>query len=381
MVMTETLSIRKGVTQQRDARTAAQELFAALYQPDAKLAVFYTSPEYDLNALAGALREQFGDTPLIGCTTGGEITPQGYLSGSLTGFSLASDELDVAIGAIALNPLERTAAGAMVDDLRLNLGMRNGLSANSTDTFAFLLLDGVAMQEEALVSITHTHLHGIELVGGSAADQTRFQSTYLFWQGKFHQGIALLTLIRTSLPFTVFRTQHFVNSDRRMVVTKADPARRRVYEINGLPAAREYARLVGIEVTELSPMIFSTHPVVVRVGGQYFVRSVGYVGEDGSMQFFCAIAEGVVLTIAKGVDMVENLQKAFDDVRARIGVPRLVLGCDCLLRRLEAEREGLTDKVGEIFKQNNVIGFSSYGEQYNAMHVNQTFTGVAIGSR
>jgi signal transduction histidine kinase len=26
-----------------------------------------------------------------------------------------------------------------------------------------------------------------------------------------------------------------------------------------------------------------------------------------------------------------------------------------------------------------VIGFATYGEQYNAMHVNQTFTGVAIG--
>jgi hypothetical protein len=27
-----------------------------------------------------------------------------------------------------------------------------------------------------------------------------------------------------------------------------------------------------------------------------------------------------------------------------------------------------------------VVGFSTYGEQYNGIHVNQTFTGVAIGS-
>jgi hypothetical protein len=26
-----------------------------------------------------------------------------------------------------------------------------------------------------------------------------------------------------------------------------------------------------------------------------------------------------------------------------------------------------------------VVGFSTYGEQYRSMHVNQTFTGVAIG--
>ncbi len=379
--MSDQLSVRKGVSQQKDAELAARELFVALNQPGIKLAVFYCSPEYDLPALASALKLAFGDVQLIGCTTAGEITPQGYLSGSLTGFSLASPELDAVVETIPLTPMDSVAAGNTVTALLDKLGNRNGLPPNATDTFAFLLLDGLAMQEEALVSITHTHLHGIELVGGSAADQTRFQSTYLYWQGAFHQGIALLTLIRTNLPFTVFRTQHFVQSTQRMVVTRADSARRRVYEINGLPAAREYARMISMEVSGLTALIFATHPVVVRIGGQYFVRSVAFVAEDESLQFFCAIDEGVVLTIAKGVDMVENLQQAFDEVRSAIGQPQLVLGCDCILRRLEVEREGLTEKIGDIFKQNNVIGFATYGEQYNAMHVNQTFTGIAIGSR
>jgi hypothetical protein len=30
--------------------------------------------------------------------------------------------------------------------------------------------------------------------------------------------------------------------------------------------------------------------------------------------------------------------------------------------------------------QNRVFGFSTYGEQYNGLHLNQTFTGVAIGA-
>jgi hypothetical protein len=49
------------------------------------------------------------------------------------------------------------------------------------------------------------------------------------------------------------------------------------------------------------------------------------------------------------------------------------------LRRLETEREGIKDQIGAIFAANNVIGFATYGEQFNAMHVNQTFTGIAIG--
>jgi hypothetical protein len=37
--------------------------------------------------------------------------------------------------------------------------------------------------------------------------------------------------------------------------------------------------------------------------------------------------------------------------------------------------------MSELYRQNGVIGFHTYGEQYGSMHVNQTFTGVAIGRR
>jgi hypothetical protein len=164
-----------------------------------------------------------------------------------------------------------------------------------------------------------------------------------------------------------------------MVVTGADPTARRVTEINGEPAAQEYARLVGIDVSRLTPMAFAAHPVVVRVGGVYYVRSIQKVNDDESLTFFCAIDEGIVLTVAEGLDIVDNLQDAMEDVRSRVGEPRLIIGCDCVLRRLEIERKGLVDEVSGRLAANRVIGFSTYGEQFNAMHVNQTFTGVAIG--
>ena len=62
-------------------------------------------------------------------------------------------------------------------------------------------------------------------------------------------------------------------------------------------------------------------------------------------------------------------------------MPELVLGCDCVLRRLETERSGIKEAIGQIFCDNNVVGFATYGEQFNAMHVNQTFTGIAIGRK
>jgi hypothetical protein len=375
------LSIRKGTSRSRDPAQAARELYAALQQPDIKFAVFYCPADADLPALASALHTHFKDINLIGCTTAGEITPLGYLEGALTGVSIASPTMDAATQLIQLEGFDSHLAGAGVTSLLAQLGKRNGLPASPTDTFAFLLIDGLAMQEEQVVSCVHQNLQGIELIGGSAADDVRFDATYVYYQGRFHRQCAVLSLMRTDHPFMAFRTQHFVQSQKRMVVTKADPARRIVYAINGLPAAREFARLVDVPIDELSALVFATHPVVVRVGGQYFVRSIAKVNEDESLSFFCAIDDGIVLTIAQGVDMVENLQQAFDQVRANMGIPQLVLGCDCILRRLETERSGIKDRIGKIFMDNNVIGFATYGEQFNAMHVNQTFTGLAIGSR
>ncbi|MBL8743127.1 MAG: FIST C-terminal domain-containing protein, partial [Myxococcales bacterium] len=192
---------------------------------------------------------------------------------------------------------------------------------------------------------------------------------------------AVLTLVQTRHPFVVFKTQHFVSSDAKMVVTEADPARRIVTEINGEPAGREYARLVGLDVDKLTPLIFSTYPVVVKLGGAYYVRSIQKVNEDESLTFFCAIDAGIVLTVARGVDMIENLSATFAEIREQIGPPALVLGCDCILRDLELDQRDIRGPISDILVENNVVGFATYGEQYNAMHVNQTFTGVAIGTR
>jgi hypothetical protein len=182
------------------------------------------------------------------------------------------------------------------------------------------------------------------------------------------------------LPFTIFKTQHFISTDERLVVTEADTARRVVKEINGLPAAQEYARLVGVDVHELNPMRFAASPVVVMIDGTDYVRSIQKANPDGSLTFFCAIEEGLVLRVAHGVNLVDNLEQTFDKIRKDVGKPQIVIGCDCILRNLEISHNGLKDQVGEIFKNNNTIGFSSYGEQSHGVHVNQTLTGIAIGT-
>ena len=74
-----------------------------------------------------------------------------------------------------------------------------------------------------------------------------------------------------------------------------------------------------------------------------------------------------------------NLTALFERLEQRLGAPLLTIGCDCFLRRLEVEERGLGEAASELLRRQQVIGFNTYGEQYNGMHINQTFTGVAIG--
>ena len=195
----------------------------------------------------------------------------------------------------------------------------------------------------------------------------------------FHTDSAVLVLVTTQVPFRIFKTQHFVPTNQRLVVTAADAEHRVVNEIDGLPATESYARFVGTDVQSLDPMRFAEQPIVVLIDGTNYVRSIQKANPDGSLTFFCAIEEGVVLRGARGVDLVGNLEETFAGIQAAIGQPQLVVGCDCILRKLEITEQGLVERVEEVFQANNTIGFSSYGEQYLGVHVNQTLTGIAIG--
>ena len=126
-------------------------------------------------------------------------------------------------------------------------------------------------------------------------------------------------------------------------------------------------------------MAFAEYPVMVRVGGEYYVRSIQKVNEDGSLTFFCAIDEGVVLTLARHEDMIAALDRFFRDTRREMGEPQLVIGFDCVLRAVEAQTRQVKHLAGRIMADNKVIGFNTYGEQFASMHVNHTFTGVFIG--
>jgi hypothetical protein len=374
--------IRRGCALARDPVQAAREFHAAVFQPHgAGLVVFFCAPTYDLDTLAAEMARLFAGTPLIGCTTAGEIGPDGYVEGSVTGFSLPADECTAASVLIpGLSDFNMTRGHDAAEAAIAALAARSGLPVDPATTFAMLLSDGISTNQEALIASLQGRMANLQMLGGAAGDDMHYKRTCIYHDGQFHPDAALLTLIKTSRPFRIYRCQHFFGSETKMVVTEADPVARVVSEINAEPAGAEYARIIGLRPDQLTPARFAESPVMVRVGGEYHARSIQRMNDDGSLTFYCAIDEGVVLTLARRQDIVENLDTFFAKVRGEMGSPRLVIGFDCVLRSLEAEHRQTKHKLGRILSANNVVGFCTYGEHYRAMHVTQTFTALVFGS-
>ena len=360
---------------------AAADIARQLPADRLAMVLAFVSPFYDPHQFIAEMARLFGDTPVYGCTTAGELAPDGWEENSIV--ALGFDAVDFMVVAQPVFDLTnfRVEEGRRIgSELRQKLLRRNS-EADGARCFGLVLIDGMCNREEAIMSAIYASLDDIPMVGGSAGDGLRFQRTWVFFDGKAHTDAAILIFLRTSLPFRPFKCDNFEPTATKMVVTEADLEQRIVKELNAEPAAEEYSRAVGIVDAKLDPFSFASHPVLVRVGGSYYARSIQQVNADGSLRFFCAIDEGMVLTAAKSRNPVGATREVFSQTHDEIGDVALYIGFECVLRRLDAEQHQFAREMSELYCNNRVVGFHTYGEQYGSMHVNQTLTGVAIGRR
>lgn len=358
------------------ATDAVTQLQTAL-DPGADLAavLLFISGKADFDAIYSEACTAFAPCPVIACTTAGEIGETGYVEDTIIALGLPHRHF--AVDVVVFDTLCGDALARDVDALierRITLAAQHPDKPNG---FAFLAIDGLSLREDVVAAAIAPALGPVPLFGGSAGDGTSFLRALVAGNGAVHEKAAVLVLIQTDFRAEVFTLDHLNPTGTRMVVTSADPEARIVKEINAEPAAAEYARIVGKDPGQLDEFTFAAHPVVVRIGERYHVRSIQRMNPEGELVFFSAIDEGMVLTTALPEPMAPHLDKSLTEI---IGpsTPAMILACDCLLRRMEAEQTQEFRAVSDILSDHNVTGFSTYGEQIGPIHVNQTMTGVVL---
>ena len=377
-------------SEEADTDTFCEALSARVRALSPAFGLIWFSPSRHVAAaLVDALRERVPHFRFGGCSTSGEITPDGHQERGIvalllprTHFRVLSQRFDevhtLGMEAIALKAFEartRFLAGGE-DYLPESLPV-----PEEESVFAMCLIDGLVYAEEAVTTALDRGLDGLPLIGGSAGDDLAFARTDLIEEGGTFTRGALLMLIECRLPFRLFTDNNFVPTEHRLVVTDSDPERRIVHEFNAEPAADAYAHAIGVETAALDPRTFASHALVVRIGGEYYARSIQRVNPDGSLTFFCAIDDGLVLTVARSEGMAGATRAAIEAIETELGPLGALFGFDCVYRLLDARHRNATARVETLYREKGFVGFNSYGEQFRSMHINQTFTGVAIAAR
>ncbi|MEM8755393.1 MAG: FIST N-terminal domain-containing protein [Pseudomonadota bacterium] len=364
--------VEVGVSRAAEPAAAAAEAAAAIPLAETCFVLAFAPSRLDPDALAAALAARLQGVPVFGCTTAGQITERGYEVEAL--LLLAFPKANFRCASILISPLNPLSLSEVAGAAKRRA--ESFMRTAHRKRLALLFADGLSKQEDLLIAALETALDDVPVFGGSAGDGLDFGRTFVLHNGRAYSDAALLVLLETDLRFEGIGFDHFLPGETALVVTEADPDQRLVFEINGAPAAAEYARLVGRPVEELSPLVFAENPMLVRRQRAHYVRAISDATPEGALSFLAAIDDGLVMTLGRGREIIETLE--FGLAGAEDAPPDFILGFECVLRRLEIEQKRLDARVSDIFRRRRVLGFNTYGEQHRGVHMNQTFVGVAF---
>jgi hypothetical protein len=155
-----------------------------------------------------------------------------------------------------------------------------------------------------------------------------------------------------------------------MLITDSDTISRVVMTFNNRPASTEYARVLGVNESEL-PNYFMSNPLGRKMRGEVYIASPMKVNSDKSITFYSQVMPNTFVDILEIADHDAVIKKTASEINVK---PSFAFSVNCILRSLyftQAKEWPLVNRQ-LLSICSNQAGFISYGEQYYKNHFNQT---------
>ncbi len=373
-------------TAKTNPEEAAEDLCQQLGSVSPKLLTLFASRERDQAALNRAIRTRVPGVRLIGATTGGEIDRQGIHNGTAVLGALHGDvEVGIGVGQnLSGSPVE--AGEQAIQRACDELGAR-GDAISSKRYVALVIDDAFRYKKEELLLGVMAKNQGLVAVGGGASDHEKDatkQSALLHADGEVVSDAALVVLFRTDAPWGALRSHWYQPTGRTLRLTKVDAATNRAIEIDGKPAAKRYAELLGVGVDDLEfgkPNGFAVMPTALRVGREYFIRAPWKPLDDGSILFANMLEENCELELVKLGDMAGSTKRFFEtEVPHRVTNPQAAILFHCSGRYWYAQSSDMVAPLSRSFAAAPpCVGFNAHFEIYCGFHINTTLTSLVFG--
>jgi hypothetical protein len=365
---TQSRWIGVGSSTDRDSAAAGREAVGmARRGADCRLLVVFCSPSHDLPALLGGIREGCPGTPLIGCTTAGEIATDGPGDSSVVVTALGGEGFSVATSAGRQASRDLRAAGAAAAACAETVDARE-------HKVLLLLTDGLAGDQQEVVRGAYSVAGAaVPLVGGCAGDDLAMTRTHQLFDGEVLEDCVVAAAITSDSPFGIGVQHGWRRVGAPFLVTASTG--NRVLTLDDQPALDVYLeRLDAPTVARTDAAAFTrfamTHPLGLsrRSGDEVrFIADANF--DDRSIGCIAEVPKGVLSWIMEGDD--ESVLSATDDACAQAVAalggrsPLGILAFDCIARRGVLGDTGIRSEVQRIGEQLSgapVAGFYTYGE-------------------
>ncbi|MDR1172992.1 MAG: FIST C-terminal domain-containing protein [Bacteroidales bacterium] len=367
------MSYQTAYSDRADVRSAVGEIKTNLSNiVDPSLIVYFVSPVYPAAEASRLMAEAFPSAQTVGCTTAGEMVAGKMLTKSIVAMACGKNSFR-SIKAEALENIREDKQTVVKAFKNIEDYFHMPVSSMSPSRYlGMVLIDGQSKCEEYINDQIGNQTN-VTFVGGSAATDNPNGETYIFVNGKTYTDAAVLVLLEPSNGFAFLKTQSLSLTDKKLTPTRVDESNRIVYEFNNKPAAQAYAQALNISADEL-PKHYTTNPLALVFDSKnYFVRDPHSILENGAMDFFCSVKEGMELTVLQAQDIVANTRKDLEQAWLNNRDPKAVIEFNCMSRMIELGEKNQKQEYAALFKSVPTIAFGTFGESYIG-HMNQTST-------
>jgi hypothetical protein len=337
-------------------------------QPHPDLVLVFASVRFDQEALLKGIVAVTEDTPLVGCSTAGEIQSEGPGRRSVVVMTIRSDRLQIATGlgvGVGANPRQ---AGQEVAS-HVSRAHLNGPH-------------GFLMFPDGLTGNVAEVIHGVQdvlglsfpIMGGSAADDFGFTRTYQYFHGRVYTDAVSGALLAGPIALGIGARHGWQPLGKPRHVTRA--LANVVQELDGLSAVNLYETYFGraalsLESESLADMSI-LYPLGMPVPGEeeYLLRNVLRVDPDGSLVYAGEIPTGTEVRLMMGSKgraleaahrASEQAMLAIEPRPPRFGLVFSSCSRSRLFGRQAAEEVAIIQKrLGQTVP---LVGFYDYGEQ------------------
>ena len=361
-----------GQSQNNDAKACVDEATRQFQNP--KMIIYYSSIDGFLE-YTQLLHEKFPNSICMGASTYVCLTKTGAIKKGLTAVAI---EAGISCSAGVLEQAD-TCPVKYADSVKACVEKVR----NQKNTICLEFTTALCCAEESVLAVLNSVLldYHIPLVGGSAGDDTSGKATYVALNGTVYENSCVFALLHNESGAVRWYRENIYKpkTGNLLTATKVDWVNREVKEYNHEPAAKVYARELGVAESEISKY-FDSYPMGRVFGKEMYITANCAETPGKGMKYHARVYDNSRVYVLEPDDYRSVVKKTMEQIKAEVPNPSFCIMCHCLARSLLFEGEGYLQEycktMGGVL--GDYIGFSGYGEQMNRQQFNQTMTVIVF---